>query len=270
MVELTVYAGLAGDRNCRGMAGAIGLGALLGQTIDVAARTVGAPTAPVPGGWADQLRAARPGLRRLAAAIDAILAAGRRPLTTMGRCAAALATLPVIARYHPDAAIVWFDAHGDSNLPAGRPDGSYLGGMVLTGAAGGWDTDLGSGLDLANVVLVGSRDLDPAERELVRRGTLALVEAGPELPARLRRAVAGRAVYVHIDCDVLDPGLVPTEYQVPGGLTLDDLAAACAALAEGELIGIEIAEFESVPSEGQPVGAVELVTALGPLLQALR
>jgi len=99
---------------------------------------------------------------------------------------------------------------------------------------------------------------------------LALVEAGPELPARLRRAVAGRAVYVHIDCDVLDPGLVPTEYQVPGGLTLDDLAAACAALAEGELIGIEIAEFESVPSEGQPVGAVELVTALGPLLQALR
>ena len=91
----------------------------------------------------------------------------------MGRCAAGLATIPVVVRHHPNACVVWFDAHGDSNLPSSNAV-PYLGGMVITGAAGHWDSGLGSGLNLSNVVLVGARDLDPHERQLIDSGVLRL------------------------------------------------------------------------------------------------
>ena len=142
----------------------------------------------------------------------------------MGRCAAGLATIPVVAERLPDACVVWFDAHGDSNLPSSNAV-PYLGGMVLTGAAGHWDSGLGAGLNLSNVVLVGARDLDPHEKELIAAGQLKVVEVGPNLPERLSAAVGARDVYVHIDCDVLEPGIVPIEYQVTGGLTLENLRA---------------------------------------------
>ena len=91
------------------------------------------------------------------------------------------------------------------------------------------------GLRLSNVVLVGARDLDPHEKELIAAGQLKVVETGPNLPARLAAAVGMRDVYVHLDCDVLEPGIVPIEYQVSGGLSLDDLRA-CATIA-GEAQG---------------------------------
>ncbi len=75
------------------------------------------------------------------------LSAGHRAILAMGRCAAGLATIPVVAERHPDACVVWFDAHGDSNLPNSNAV-PYLGGMVLTGAAGHWDSGLGAGLNL--------------------------------------------------------------------------------------------------------------------------
>jgi len=269
-VQLTVYAGLAGDRNDRAMAGAILLGEEMERAIGVPRQQIGTPAVPQAGGWADQLQLAKPKLVQLAAALDRILSLAARPLTTMGRCAAGIATLPVIARHQPDATIVWFDAHGDSNVPEGRPAASYLGGMVLTGAAGRWETGLGADLNLARVILVGSRDLDPPERALIYEGTLRLVQPGPQLASRLAAAVGQGPVYVHIDCDVLEPGLVPTEYQVPTGLSYADLHAACTVLARCPLVGLEIAEFESHWKDGTPAEAAELIDALGALIAAMR
>jgi arginase len=161
---------------------------------------------------------------------------------------------------------VWFDAHGDINTPDTTTSG-YLGGMVLTGAAGRWESGLGSGLDLANVVLVGARDLDPAERALIDSGAPRLVTAGPNLGSRLRSAIGGRPIYVHIDCDVLEPGLVPTEYSVPGGLTFDDLHDACRVIAGNEVVGLEIAEFEATPGDDSAANSIAaLLDALGPLI----
>lgn len=79
--------------------------------------------------------------------------------------------------------------------------------------------------------------------------------------------MAGRPVYVHVDCDVLDPGIVPTDYLVPNGMTLDDLHATAQVLAESELIGIEIGELEATPGEGAPPAHVSrLLDALEPFL----
>jgi len=38
------------------------------------------------------------------------------------------------------------------------------------------------------------------------------VKVGPGQAEELHRVVAGRPVYVHIDCDVLEPGLALTNY----------------------------------------------------------
>jgi arginase len=142
----------------------------------------------------------------------------------------------------------------------------YLGGMVITGAAGHWDSGLGSGLSMSNVVLVGARDLDPHEKQLIASGVLNVVAPGPRLVERLSAAVGNREVYVHLDCDVLEPGLVPIEYQVPGGLTFEELRACAAELGKRRILGVEIAEFESEWLDGRPGSPERLVDALTPLL----
>ena len=201
--------------------------------------------------------------------LDAVLAKGAPSLIAQGRCAASLATLPVVKRHQPDALVVWFDAHGDCNQPRYSTTG-YLGGMVLTAAAGLWDTGLGQGLDLNDVVLVGARDLDPCELALIATGAPRLVAAGPSLAERLAAAIGDRPVYVHLDCDVLNPGLVPTEYSAPDGLSFADLRDACAVLARNLVIGLEIAEFEATFAETGALGdAGVLLDALAPLLDAL-
>jgi arginase len=268
-LALTVFQGLAGDRNPRGAAGAIAVGAALEARLGLAAARVGVRAPPRAAGWSEELEAARPGLEALAARLDAVLAGGKVSLVTQGRCAASIAALPAVLRHHPDALIVWFDAHGDCNQPAHSTTG-YLGGMVLTGAAGVWDTGLGEGLDLADVVLVGARDLDPCEAALIAAGGPRLVAAGRGIAQRLAAAIGERPVYVHLDCDVLNPGLVPTEYAVENGLSFADLRDACAVLARNRVIGLEIAEFEEVFAETGEAGDVgALLEALAPLLERL-
>jgi arginase len=67
----------------------------------------------------------------------------------------------------------------------------------------------------ADVALVGARDLDPPEREYVD-------EQG--IDDDLSRALNGAdAVYVALDLDVLEPGVLPMFFPAPGGLGLDDV-----------------------------------------------
>ena len=266
MTSLIIYRGLAGDRNARGMAGAELLGAALAERCGLTPERVGSPRAPLPSVlWREQLSAAQADLRALAETLRVQLALGRRCVSTMGRCAAGLATLPAVAQRYPRACVVWFDAHGDSNLTDSRAV-PYLGGMVISGAAGLWDSGLGSGLQLSDVVLVGARDLDPYEEQLIASGALVHLAPGPHLPERLAAAVGARSVYVHLDCDVLEPGQVPFEYEVRGGLSLAELRACFEVLARNRVIGVEIAELEAQWLDGRPADPRELVETLTALI----
>nr|WP_237400797.1 arginase family protein [Rhodovulum sulfidophilum] len=196
------------------------------------------------------------------------MAGGAVSVAATGRYAASLATLPVVARHHPGACILWLDAHGDLNTPETSGSG-YLGGMTLSGPAGLWKTGLGAGLCTGQIVLAGSRDLDPAERDLTLRHAIPVIPPGAGMAAALRSVIAGRPVYVHLDCDALRPGIVPTEYAVEGGLSLDDLNACARVIAEHRLLGLEIAEFEAAWKEGgRPVSPGPLLEALAPLFRA--
>lgn len=263
---LTHFAGRAGDHNNRAMVGSRELAAALGAVLGVDPVVVGSPEPALSTGWATELAAAMPALRTMADRIDEVLGGGLLPVTALSRCAVALATLPVVARHRPDAVVVWMDAHADLNTPDTSVT-AYLGGLALSGPLGRWDSGLGAGLHTRNAVLVGTRDIDAAEQELIDAGTVALVGVGPSMADEVRRVVDRRPVYVHIDCDVLDAGTVPTDYRVPGGMTMHDLRAVAGALSESELVGLEIGELESAPDPDDPPSYVRgLLAALGPLL----
>lgn len=268
-VALTHFAGRAGDHNDRAMAGSPFIAGELGARLGVEPVVIGAPEPAQDAGWRSELHTAYPALASLQERYEEILASGAVPATALSRCAVALATLPAIARHHPQAAVVWFDAHADINTPATTTTG-YLGGLALSGPLGLWDSGLGAGLAGVNAILVGTRDIDPAEQELIDRGIVSLVPPGEDIADRIRAAVAGRPVYVHLDCDVLEPGIVPTDYHVPGGLALDELRATAEALSAGQVVGVEIGELEADAAPQRTLAAARLIVdAMQPLLDAL-
>ena len=199
-IALNIFEGRAGDRNDRAMKGAVILGNTLATVMAVKPTRIGTQQAPLSANWAIELEAARPALAELRDLIAVELNQGLYPVTCIGRCAAGLGTLPAVARAHPEAAVVWIDAHADTNSPE-HTTTDYLGGMVSTGAAGVWQTGLGADLNLSNLVLVGCRDLDPIEKSLIDHGITKLLQFGPDFSKQLRSALAGRDVYVHLDVD---------------------------------------------------------------------
>lgn len=248
---LTAFRGRAGDHNDRAMSGSALLATGLAQRLGVPAHQVGRPEPARNADWEAELSAASPALAEMADRYRHVLDSGAVPVTAMSRCAVALATLPLIAQHRPDACVVWLDAHADLNTPENSETG-YLGGMALSGPVGLWDSGLGAGVVPENVVLGGVRDIDPPEQRLIDAGTIAAVRPGRDLTRRLRETIAGRPVHVHLDCDVLEPGIVPTDYRVPGGIDLAELREVSAMAAEHEVVGIEIAEFEGPPSFADP------------------
>jgi arginase len=90
------------------------------------------------------------------------------------------------------------------------------------------------------VVLVGARDLDPAEEEVLRTSDISLVRggAGASVLGGLAWPLDQVArecprVYVHLDCDVLDTSVGrANRFACPGGLSADELAAAMRMVRE--------------------------------------
>ena len=268
-LALTVYQGLAGDHNGRAIVGARALGVRLEQRLGVTAAVISEPAPVLDTDWDVELAAAVDELRLLADTLDAAMAQGARPVSALTRCATAMATLPVVARHHPDVCVVWFDAHADLNTPLTTPTG-YLGGMALAGATGLWDTQLGTGPTISQVILVGTREIDPSEQAVIDEHRIPIVPIEGDVPATLTQAIAGRPVYVHLDCDVLDPDIVPTDYAAARGLTILELRAAFVAIARGTVVGLEVAELEGAWHDGgAPVPPDPILEAIEPLLARL-
>jgi len=176
-------------------------------------------------------------VRALARTVGDVVAAGDFPLVLAGVCSSSLGVAAGLDS-PPHLGVIWFDAHGDFNTPETTPTG-FFDGMPLAMLTGsGWEGLRSSvpglrPLDEANVVLVGARDLDPAEEERLERSAVCRVDAGEPLePALDLLAERVREAYVHVDLDVLDPSEgQANRYPAPGGLTAADVAAGVAEVA---------------------------------------
>jgi arginase family enzyme len=224
----------------------------LARALSADARVVGAAGEPHAGRYDDDLRDGRDTFEAAAAAI----ADEDRPLLTATDCSICVATVPAVGRRWPDAWLLWLDAHGDFNTPDSTPSG-FLGGMCLAGAVGLWDTGHGAGTGPERVVLVGGRDLDAAEEELMARHGVVRTDD----PAG---ALEGREVFVHLDVDILDPTVMPGQlYPAPGGLDMTQLRDVLADVAaRARIVGAEITCFST------PELSDALAQAVAPLLES--
>jgi arginase len=72
-----------------------------------------------------------------------------------------------------------------------------------------------------NVVLIDARDLDPAERDALAASRFHRVGADPETLRSVVDRLAGTAVYLHIDVDIVDGADLPgLRFPVGAGPTL--------------------------------------------------
>ncbi len=237
------------DRDREGMKGAAALGERLG------ARAIGAPSDPRPSTHAEDLKAARGCLLEAGGQLDDAFEAGKVPILLAGSCAICVATLPVVVRHHPDALVLWLDAHPDFHTPDTSAS-SGLGGMALSGACGLWDTGFGAGLEPGHVVMFGVRDMDGGEQVLLERHGVGTVDR----PGALADLLDAREVFIHLDLDVLDPDVLPATEPAPGGLELEQLYRLLDLVAgAADVVGVQV-------TSAHPDHADALAEVLAPLL----
>jgi arginase len=281
-ISLVVLRCRTSDRTDGAGRGAEALGRSLGERLGMEPRIVGSAGNARPADWSDDLRESRGCILEAGGQVDDALVRGAFPVLLASDCSICLTTLAAVARHEPDARFLWLDAHGDFNTPETTPSG-FLGGMCLAAACGRWEADEymfpapTSGrrsdeelalrarypvpIDPARVVMAGVRDLDSGERAELDFAGIGTLPAG-EVAERLR----GERVYVHLDLDVLDPDVLPSQFPAPGGLSASGLQELLGELAAGAtIVGLEVTAFEE-PDDGR----VELVADIvSPVLEAV-
>lgn len=191
------------------------------------------------------------------------LKAGEWPLVIGGDHSIAMGTVSGVSAFlkitDRKLGVIWFDAHGDMNLPETSPSGN-IHGMPLAHLLGYGDSELSGilgahpAVDAKNVVLVGIRDIDDVEREFIREsGVTALTMR--DIDQLGMSKVASRALeivndgtagfHVSFDLDGCDPEVIPgTGTVVPGGVSFREahlLLEECAA--DGRMTSMEVVEL---------------------------
>ncbi|HEY3214999.1 MAG TPA: arginase [Candidatus Eisenbacteria bacterium] len=158
--------------------------------------------------------------------------------------------------------LIWFDAHGDANTPETTPSGN-IHGMALAICLGLGDPDLvklggrSPKVQARNAVLIGIRDLDPGERDILKKSG-ATVYTMRDLDERGMRDVVDEAiriagdgtaaVHLSFDLDVVDPEDAPgTGTPVWGGITYREAHLAMEMINDrARIAAIDLVEVNPV------------------------
>lgn len=282
LIQVPYDSGRYGERMGRGPLHLIERG--LDRDLERAGHPVHRAEVALPEGFHTEVGAAAALYRLVRQAVIEARRAARFPVVLSGNCnLAALGTVAALGG--SSTAVVWLDAHGDFNTPATSPSG-FFDGMALSVLTGGsWETLAASLPGFApvpeeQVLLVGARDLDLAERELLAASALI------QLPAEALRGdggVEGRVrsglgphldrlagkvdrAYLHVDLDVLDPEEVRANpYAAAGGLRLAealDLVRAVAAKLPLAAAALTSLDPTADPADRATAAAKRLVQAV--------
>jgi len=199
----------------------------------------------------------------------------------------AVGSIAAVLSARPDAAILWVDAHADLNPP--RASGSKnIHGMVLSflmdidGCRADipgfeWlDAEKVPRLDPTRLVYVGLRDVDWAEKQLIKSlgirafsmmdvdalGMATVVRSALDhLSLQGRRP---RPLHLTFDIDSIDPLYAPsTGTRVSGGLTYREAYYLCeAAAASEQLVSMDIVEVNPAINSEQQGQTVSMAVGL--------
>jgi arginase len=193
--------------------------------------------------------------RLIAAQVGKAVEQGRFPLLFSGNCNS---TIGSITALHPqDIGVVWLDAHGEFNTPETSGSG-FFDGMGLAIATGRcWQTAaaLTPGfvpLREENIVLIGGRDFDTLEEQMLDESAINVVRAGDVHAAGMNAVSAAldrlnvQRVYLHVDFDSLDPSIAPANpFPAPDGLSIEQAEAIIAQVGERfQIAGASFASYD--------------------------
>jgi len=162
------------------------------------------------------------------------------------------------ARRNESIGMIWIDAHGDMNTPETSPSGNVH-GMPVAATLGLGPKPLADIRGFSpkvrpqNTVLIGIRDLDPAEFELIEEHGVRCITTR-EIDERgmfhcmheaIERALDGTCgLHASLDMDALDPSIAPgVGTPVPGGLTFREAHLALEMIADtDQLLSFDVVE----------------------------
>jgi arginase len=222
-----------------------------------------------------------PGTELLANIVAEKLKQGRFPLILGGDHSIGIGSLAGILHTVPDTGVIWVDAHADLNTPAisesgnmhGMPLGMLMEGVCPKESVPGFEwlqETYTTRLSPKNLVYVGLRDVDPAERDLIHSLGIAAFTMhdidrygiGTVMEMALEHLLASnpnRPLHLSYDIDAVDPILAPaTGTAVRGGLTFREAHFVAEAVARsGNLASAEIVELN--PTLSNDVGAADTI-----------
>jgi arginase len=220
---------------------------------------------------------------RLMEIVERTVSRGKFPLILGGDHSVAIGTLAGLSKARGKCGVIWMDAHGDFNTPATTPSGNIhgMGLAIVSGLAGEWFPMTSwpfPAVDLARVAIVGVRNLDEKERELLRSKKIHVytmadidrkgMQSVMEDAISVARGERGEAVHVSFDIDVVDPSEAPgVGTPVRGGITYREAHLSMEMISEAKLLSsFEMVEVNPILDQQNTTAdlAVELIlSAMG-------
>jgi len=146
-----------------------------------------------------------------------------------------LVTYPAIQAYtekYPDLAIIHFDAHADLRE-------EYLGECLSHASVMRLVTNL---IGAENLIQIGIRSGTKDEFDWMNEHK-SLIKDRSEIPAILDK-LSNRPVYLSIDLDVLDPGIMSgTGTPEAGGMSFNELISWLLSLSDLNIVGADVVEL---------------------------
>ncbi|MBX5319838.1 arginase [Staphylococcus caprae] len=188
----------------------------------------------------------------LSKAVSETVKNGNFPLTLGGDHSIAVGSISGISQYYNNLGVIWYDAHGDLNVPEESPSGNVH-GMPLRILAGDGPEELvhlngfTPKVKPENIVLIGMRDLDKGEREYIKDKNIKTFTMADidrfgiqEVIERSLEYLKSRNIdglHFSLDVDALDPTETPgTGTRVLGGLSYRESHFALELLSESKLV----------------------------------
>ncbi|HID1506130.1 TPA: arginase [Staphylococcus aureus] len=182
--------------------------------------------------------------------VSASIENNRFPLVLGGDHSITVGSVSAISKHYNNLGVIWYDAHGDLNIPEESPSGNIHGMplRILTGEGPKELIELNSNvIKPENIVLIGMRDLDKGERQFIKDHNIKTFTMSDIDKLGIKEVIENTieylksrnvdGVHLSLDVDALDPLETPgTGTRVLGGLSYRESHFALELLHQSHLI----------------------------------
>lgn len=177
-----------------------------------------------------------------------------KPLFLGGDHSMAIGTISAMLEKYPDLFVVWIDAHTDINTSETSLSNNIHGMPVaqLTGLETKYKFDwIKEYLSFDNLMYIGVRDIDLAEKEFVKNNSIKVVTVNniklngiKNIMDLIKDIIGDRPIHISLDVDGIDPYYIPsTGTTANKGLDLYDVIHLIQSLNTDQLKSMDIVEF---------------------------